>query len=160
SLQKNGSMRYVTALSQCRKKETGVTISPGPVHTCYQADNSIRQGSSQAACLAPGTYLVLPPIAQDAFFCADSDGRLSREATAGNCGGATEVMVQHTNVAPTDIQLSPNNVDENQPSGTTVGTLSSTDPNNGDTFTYTFAAGGADNGSFSITGSTLKTGAS
>jgi subtilisin-like proprotein convertase family protein len=162
SLQKNGSLRYVTNTSQCRKKESGVTVSPGPVHLCYQADNSVRQVASQAACLAPGTYLKLPPLSADAFFCADADGRLTREAAAGNCGAATEVFSQHTDDPPTDIGLSPSSVAENQPANTTVGTLSSTDPNVGDTFTYTLVAGtgSTDNASFNISGSSLRSSAS
>jgi methionine-rich copper-binding protein CopC len=63
------------------------------------------------------------------------------------------------NLAPTDIALDNSSVDENQPSGTTVGTLSSTDPDAGDTFTYDFATGtgDTDNASFTIDGDTLKT---
>jgi hypothetical protein len=162
SLQKNGSLRYVTGLSQCRKKETGVTVSPGPVHTCYQADNSVRQVASQAACLAPGTYLKLPPVNVDAFFCADADGRLTREAAAGNCGASTEVFSQHTNDPPTDIGLSPASIAENQAANTVVGTLSSTDPNVGDTFTYTLVSGtgSTDNGSFNISAASLRSSAS
>jgi methionine-rich copper-binding protein CopC len=65
------------------------------------------------------------------------------------------------NQAPTDINLSNSSVDENQPSGTTVGTLSTTDPDAGDTFTYSLVSGtgDTDNGSFTITGDTLKTNA-
>jgi large repetitive protein len=63
--------------------------------------------------------------------------------------------------APTDIGLSNSSVNENEPSGTTVGTLSTTDPDAGDTFTYSFATGtgDTDNASFQITGDTLKTNA-
>jgi len=66
------------------------------------------------------------------------------------------------NHAPTDMDLSDAAVPENQPSGTTVGTLSTTDPDTGDTFTYTLVSGSGDtdNGSFSITGDQLKTAAS
>ena len=46
--------------------------------------------------------------------------------------------------APTDIALSPSSVAENQPVGTTVGTLRATDPDAGDTFTYTLVAGAGD----------------
>jgi hypothetical protein len=62
--------------------------------------------------------------------------------------------------APTDIALSNANVVENQPVGTTVGNLSCTDPDP-DTHSYSLVsgAGSADNGSFSISGSTLKTAA-
>jgi O-glycosyl hydrolase len=64
-----------------------------------------------------------------------------------------------TNQAPTDIALSNASVPENQPPATTVGTFSTTDPNTGDTFTYTLVsgAGSTDNGSFTISGNTLQT---
>ena len=39
--------------------------------------------------------------------------------------------------APTDISLSPSSVAESQPSGTGVGTLSTTDQDAGDSFTPT-----------------------
>ncbi len=63
-----------------------------------------------------------------------------------------------TNTAPTDIALSSNTVAENVASGTTVGTLSSTDANSSDTHTYTLVAGtgDTDNGAFTITGNQLK----
>jgi RHS repeat-associated protein len=60
---------------------------------------------------------------------------------------------------PTDISLSSTNVVEKQPVGTAVGTLSTTDPDAGSTFTYSLVAGtgGDDNASFTIDGSSLKT---
>jgi methionine-rich copper-binding protein CopC len=65
------------------------------------------------------------------------------------------------NSAPTDLSLSASTVAENEPSGTVVGTFTSTDPDPGDTFTYTLApgAGDTDNGSFAIVGDELRTGA-
>ena len=64
--------------------------------------------------------------------------------------------------APTDIALSAATVAENQPAGTPVGTLSTTDPDAGDTFTYSLVpgTGSADNGSFKIVGDALQTNAS
>ncbi|HVK09154.1 MAG TPA: cadherin domain-containing protein [Gemmataceae bacterium] len=63
------------------------------------------------------------------------------------------------NLEPTDIGLAPSTVAENQPANTTVGTLSATDPNAGDTHTFTLVAGtgSADNGKFNISGTTLRT---
>jgi type VI protein secretion system component Hcp len=61
---------------------------------------------------------------------------------------------------PTDIALSSTSVAENQPAGTVVGTLSTTDPDAGDTFTYTLVGGpgDTDNASFTIgAGGTLMT---
>lgn len=77
----------------------------------------------------------------------------------------SDVTVEFTvaaNSAPTNLALSASSVPENQPSGTAVGTFSSTDPDPGDTFTYTLAAGAGDtdNGSFAIVGSELRTDAS
>jgi hypothetical protein len=73
----------------------------------------------------------------------------------------TDVNEAPPNQAPTDIALSNSSVAENQPSGTTVGTLSTTDPDAGDTHTYSLVAGAgdADNASFQISGSTLQTAA-
>jgi len=60
---------------------------------------------------------------------------------------------------PTDISLSPGSVAENAPGGTSAGTLAASDPDPGDTHTFTLVAGAgsADNGSFTIVGSTLRT---
>src|SRR5205823_7299182 len=96
ALDKNGSLRWVTDLANCRKQETGVTVSAG-LPTCYQIDGSARKVANQAACVAPGTYLSLPPLNVSQYFCADSDGRLTRVAGPGLCGGSTEVVSNATN---------------------------------------------------------------
>ena len=64
--------------------------------------------------------------------------------------------------APTGLALSANSVAENQAIGTVVGTFTTTDSDTGDSHTYTLVSGSDDtgNGSFSITGSSLKTAAS
>jgi CSLREA domain-containing protein len=58
----------------------------------------------------------------------------------------------YVNAAPTDIGLSKTSIAENQPVGTTVGSFSTTDPDSGDSHTYTLVAGAGadDNGSFTI----------
>ncbi|MDC5698472.1 Ig-like domain-containing protein [Intrasporangium calvum] len=77
-----------------------------------------------------------------------------------------EMAADHTftftvsaNSAPTDITLSPASVQENQPSGTTVGTLGTIDSDPGDTFTYSLVSGtgDTDNARFAIIGDTLTT---
>ncbi|MDD5309935.1 MAG: cadherin domain-containing protein, partial [Deltaproteobacteria bacterium] len=75
------------------------------------------------------------------------------------------VTVTNVNEPPTDIALSSASVPENQASGTTVGTLSTTDPDTGETYTYGLVNGGpscpgTDNASFAIAGSSLDTAAS
>ena len=62
------------------------------------------------------------------------------------------------NNAPTNVTLSSGGVEENQPSGSPVGTLSTSDPDSGDSHSYTLIGG--DVSAFSINGNQLKTAAS
>ena len=63
-----------------------------------------------------------------------------------------------TNSAPTNLSLSASSINENVAANSTVGALSSTDPNTGNTFTYSLVAGtgSTDNASFNISGSNLR----
>ncbi|MDX2230535.1 MAG: DUF4347 domain-containing protein, partial [Leptolyngbyaceae cyanobacterium bins.349] len=63
------------------------------------------------------------------------------------------------NQAPTDLNLSNGSVAENLASGTTVGTLITTDPNAGNTFSYSLVSGtgSTDNAAFTIVGNALRT---
>ena len=90
-----------------------------------------------------------------AFYYVALDNVGHIEAAPGVADALTLVM---DNQPPTDITLSNAGVAENQPSGTVVGTLSTTDPDSGDTFTYTLVGG--DTGAFSVDGDMLKTAAS
>ncbi|MBC6369185.1 Ig-like domain-containing protein, partial [Algoriphagus sp. AK58] len=73
--------------------------------------------------------------------------------------GTIPIDITPVNDAPTDILLDNSTVSENEPVGTTVGMFSATDPDTGDSFTFTLAPGtGADdNASFSISGNQLRT---
>ena len=68
-------------------------------------------------------------------------------------------IINRTNSAPTNISLSPSSVNENVATGTTIGALSTTDSDSGDTHTYTLVSGtgDTDNTSFSISGANLLT---
>ncbi len=63
-----------------------------------------------------------------------------------------------TNLAPTDLSLSSSSVNENVPASTVVGTLSTVDPNAGDTFTYQLVSGtgSTDNATFTIVNNELR----
>jgi uncharacterized protein YggE len=63
--------------------------------------------------------------------------------------------------SPTALNLSATSIAEHQPSGTQVGTFTTTDPDVGDTFTYSLVAGAGDtdNALFTISGATLRTAA-
>ena len=74
---------------------------------------------------------------------------------------AITISVTNVNEAPTDVAANANSVAENATSGTSVATMSATDVDAGDTFTYTLVSGtgDTDNASFAITGSALTTAA-
>jgi VCBS repeat-containing protein len=102
-----------------------------------------------------------------ASFDFEAESSYSIRVQAMDQGGLTvekqfTITVTDGNDAPINIALSANSVAENRAIGTTVGTLSTTDPDAGNTFTYTLVSGdgGDDNASFTIDGDTLKTAAS
>ena len=89
--------------------------------------------------------------------------------TASACGARDQsgfsieeiftVYVTNINETPTEVALSAATVAENLPAATAVGQFSSTDPDLGDTFTYTLIGGdgAADNDSFTIANDQLRT---
>jgi hypothetical protein len=72
---------------------------------------------------------------------------------------AFTITVTNVNETPTNLTLSNSNIAENQVIGTVIGNLSTTDPDAGNTFTYSLVTGtgSTDNASFSIVGNQLKT---
>jgi uncharacterized delta-60 repeat protein len=84
------------------------------------------------------------------------DGRITSWSVTANSMAAV-------NSAPTDITLTATSVAENQASGTTVATISGTDPDAGQSATLTFSlvagTGSTDNANFSVVGTALKTAA-
>jgi gliding motility-associated-like protein len=80
--------------------------------------------------------------------------------SANGCVGTakTFTFTLNLNAAPTNISLSKANLFEANALGATVGNLSSTDPDVGDTHTYALVggSGGGDNASFTIVGNQLK----
>ncbi len=75
--------------------------------------------------------------------------------TATATATPTATPVNHD---PTEIGLSPASVPENQPAGTTVGTLSGTDPDD-DPLTFGLVPGEDDDASFTVVGTELRTAA-
>ena len=69
-----------------------------------------------------------------------------------------QISISNVNEAPTDIALSASSIAENNAANETVGILSTTDVDAGDTFTYTLVSGtgDTDNASFTISGTSLK----
>ncbi len=113
------------------------------------------------------TQTITVNVCKDALFEANETFSITlsspTNATIGDATGAGSITNDDaSNSAPTDIALSNNTIAENAGANATVGTLSTTDPNVGDTFTYTLVAGtgSTGNGSFNISGNTLRATAS
>jgi mRNA-degrading endonuclease HigB of HigAB toxin-antitoxin module len=72
------------------------------------------------------------------------------------------ITVTNVNEAPTDITLSATTIAENSGANAVIGTFTTTDPDAGDTFTYTLVAGigATDNAEFNINGNELRANAS
>ena len=68
------------------------------------------------------------------------------------------INVNDLNEAPTDLDLDNKTIDENVAPNSVVGTFSTTDPDSGDSFTYTLVTGNGDtdNSAFTINGDQLK----
>ena len=71
---------------------------------------------------------------------------------------AVAITINDLNEAPTNITLSTSSINENVAANSIVGTLSSVDPDAGNTFTYILVAGtgSIDNASFNISGNSLR----
>ncbi len=127
-----------------------VTDDPLPIEP--PADNG---GPTRTLALTPGS----PAIdAGDDVSCEAIDQRGVSRPPYTHCDlGAYELE----NYPPTDISLTNNSIDENQASGTLIGTLSATDLDSGDSHTYNLQYGvpgcnSSGNGSFQISGDELQ----
>jgi|GEM_PF-1673884 hypothetical protein len=78
----------------------------------------------------------------------------TEDGAGGSFEKSFDIEIIDVNEAPSAVLLSTNTVLENQPAGTVVGTLSTEDPDDGDTHTYTLID---ESGEFQIDGSALKT---
>lgn len=68
---------------------------------------------------------------------------------------ALTISVMDVNETPTDVLMSSQVISENEAVGTVLASLSATDQDNAETFTYALTGGLADNSSFSIDGSSI-----
>ena len=123
---------------------------PGGRH----GDNNIYTG------IRTGTKAALQSAISDpANWSTDETAVFDINPGGVNFLGANPVFTITTvNGAPTDISLSAGSVNENVAGNSTVGSFSTTDPDAGNTFTYTLVAGtgSTDNAAFSISGSALR----
>ena len=107
-----------------------------------------------------------PNLLTNAMFDFETKSSHSIRVRATDGGGASfekqfTVTVSNLNEAPANITLSNSTVAENSAIGTTIGTLSATDPDGDTSFTYALVpgTGSTDNASFQISGPNLLTNA-
>lgn len=95
-------------------------------------------------------------VANDSVYEAKTTAAFQDNAAFGV---SSSPFVIRNNNAPTAMNLNVQNVNEGQPTNTTVGALSTTDPDPSETFTYSLVSGtgSADNSNFAISGSNLVT---
>ena len=86
---------------------------------------------------------------------------IATDKDGANVSDIFTLYVENVNNAPTNITINNSNIAENQAIGTVIGNLSTTDPDTGNTFTYSLVSGGGatDNSLFTITNNQLKTNA-
>ncbi|MFN9369654.1 MAG: cadherin repeat domain-containing protein, partial [Planctomycetia bacterium] len=96
----------------------------------------------------PSVWLLSKPVG-DTLYVAASDPARGSELWA----------LKQVNNAPSAVSLSASSVAENLPAGTVVGTFSTTDPDAGDTFTYSILPDATLDGTtrFTIVGNELRT---
>ena len=124
----------------------GIAIDrSGNAYVADEANNRIRKITS-------GTKLSGTPTNADV---GDHNVSLTLSDGTNEDEQSFIITVANINDAPTDITLSTNAIGENNVVGAIVGTISTTDIDANETFTYSFCAG-ADNASFTIDGSSLK----
>ncbi len=157
----NGSAQFAGASVLATSGTTGNITFNGSTQTI--------QASDQLQVIAGGNITYNGASNTRAFFTSAGTFTFNGSSTLygsiaakGNIlfnGSAKIVGVSNnTNQAPTDLNLTPSSVFENVPGYSTVGTLSTTDPNSSDTHTYSLMAGSGDgdNASFAIVGNQLQ----
>ena len=124
----------------CVVDNTGASVAPSTIMSTGQ--------STAVSSAGPFTVSVtVADVAGKSVFCVGEDG-------VGNLGSAA---TGEFGTPPSDISLSTTTVAENAAQGTEVGTLSTTDVDDGDTFTYSITAQGV-SAAFQINGDKVEVG--
>src|SRR5690606_7660365 len=102
------------------------------------------------------SFILAPDFEAPADVGADNVHEVTLQVSDGNGGTDSitlSITVTDVNEAPTALDLSGNTIDENTDTsgGVSIGTLSATDPETGESFTYSIV-GGADAAVFAIGG--------
>lgn len=129
-------------------------------------DGDVDGDTISVQSVTPGDHGTVTNDSSDVIYTPDADfneGDIFNYTISDGNGGtdtaAVTVTVTSVNDSPTDISLTSSTVAEGEPADTAVGILSTTDPDTGDSHSYSLVSGDGDtdNESFSIVGSELRT---
>lgn len=150
----NGNSRY-----DLNEGLPNITVQIGntqAVQTNMAGGWSARVGAGDYTIRASGAGM---PISSTAFVHVANDN-VEVDFISGQATGWVNFGQQGNpgNGVPSNIYLSSSNITENNPPNANIGLISTSDPDPGDTFTYSLAAGvgGSDNSSFAINGNMLR----
>ncbi len=139
------------------------TPTSGPTGTSVTVTGTNLNGATAARVNGTAGTITGTPTATNLIFTVGAGSTTGAVSVTGPGGTATgnTFTVTTPNQAPTGLGLSPQSIAENTASGTAVGNLSTTDPNAGNTFTYTLVSGtgSTHNAQFSIVSGQLRTAA-
>jgi len=132
---------------------TGITGSAGS-YTMTSAALATVQANLQGLVFHPTANQVAPASTViSTFTLTPNDGTVD-----GTANATTQITATSVNDIPTDIALSSASVNQSGGVNAIVGTLSNTDADTGQTYTYTLVAGtgSTDNASFNISGTNFR----
>ncbi len=136
---------------------SGFTPAGGPVGTLVTVTGTNLSAATAVRVDGAAGTITGAPTATSLTFTVGAGSTTGVIAITTPDGTATSTgsFTVSTNQAPTAVGLSPQSVTENTAGGTAIGTFSATDPDAGDTFTYSLVSGNGDtdNGAFSLNGS-------
>ena len=124
----------------CKVDDTGATVAPSTIKSTGQSTAVSSAGSFTMS-------VTVADVTDKSVFCVGEDG-------VGNLGSTA---TGEFGTPPSDISLNATTVAENAAAGTEVGTLSTTDVDDGDTFTYSITAQGV-SAAFQINGDKVEVG--
>jgi hypothetical protein len=132
-------------------------IERGVVYSASDATPTIAEGGTKVA-IGSGTGTYSQSVVSLSSLTLFYVNAYATNSIGTSYGTAVSFTTIAANSAPTDIALSASAINENATANSTVGTLSSTDADTGNTFTYTLVSGtgSTDNASFNISGSNLQ----
>jgi hypothetical protein len=171
SVTEDGTANLVYTFTRSGVTTNALTVNYTLGGTATLNTDYTRTGTNNTVTFAAGlsTATVTVDPTTDTTVEPDETVALTLASGTGYAIGTTEAVVgiitdndndneTPGNLAPTDLALSATTVNENVAPNTVIGTFSSTDPDTGNSFTYSLVVGtgDTDNSAFSIVGNQLQ----